>query len=378
MTSTTNFSNFEKNLPLVGNIKRKNPFAYQITQGIIKVSNAFQMALAEAYITGLEVPDSAVKGLLDIFLPIAYKRFPALLVPYEWVLEESEKLAEDSEELMKIQYDLPEEMFSLMLEEDELLYPKYTMALWEKGASNLKQAQMDMLEDAIEKAGIQDGDEILDLGCGWGSASHYILSKFPNAKVTALNLSHEQCEYMRKKMQDPKSCLNSERFTLMEQNFNDAVFDKKFDRIVAIGLCEHIGNLTKSFQKLASFLKDNGRVFIHIISIRLPHNCWSAYLNRYIFPRARVWQYDAIPKCNQSLKTINKWYLNGCNYSQTLNRWLQNFDNNQSRIKELDYGINYAKFRRIWRLYLMWCMAYFDACDGEVLGNGQYLMVHAK
>ncbi len=151
----------------------------------------------EAYINGLEVPDSFVKSILDFIIPICYRKYPFLLVPYEWLLTESEHLAESSQELMKIQYDLPKELFKVMLGEGKLMYPKYTMALWEKGAENLEQAQIDMVQDVIEKAQIQDGDEILDIGCGFGSASHYILAKFPNCKVTALNLSKEHCDYMR-------------------------------------------------------------------------------------------------------------------------------------------------------------------------------------
>mgnify|MGYP001810862555 CR=1 FL=1 len=81
-------------------------------------------------------------------------------------LTESELLAESSQELMKIQYNLPKELFKVMLGESGLMYPKYTMALWEKGAQNLEQAQIDMVQDLIEKTQIQDGDEILDIGCG--------------------------------------------------------------------------------------------------------------------------------------------------------------------------------------------------------------------
>ncbi len=369
--------NWQKYVPLLGNINTKSPFAYQLTRGAIGLFNAAQMAFAEAYINGLEIPDSLAKLPLDTFLPIVYKYFPSLLVTYDWLLHESDCLAEGSQELMKIQYDLPEQMFVSMLEESQLIYPKYTMALWEKGASNLLEAQKHMLDDVIEKIDIKDGDEILDLGCGWGCSCNYILSQFPNAKVTAFNLSHEQCEYMRKKMQDPNSYLSSDRFTLYEQDFNEVSFEPKFDKIVAIGLFEHVGNLTKSFQKLASFLKDDGQVFIHIISWRLPNNGFTPFINKYIFPKARVWHYDAIPLCNKDLKTIKKWHLNGSNYSKTLRTWLKNFDENQENIKTLDYGMNYAKFRRIWRLYLLWCISYFDACHGEILGNGQYLMVRS-
>ncbi|MBD0264608.1 MAG: class I SAM-dependent methyltransferase [Tolypothrix sp. Co-bin9] len=369
-------NDIQRHTPLVGDVNNKSRISYQATRTAIAGFNALVMTGVEAYINGVKIPDSLLKSLLNLSVQISYKYFPSLLVPYEWLLQETDRLAEGSHELMKVQYDLPEEMFSLMLKETELLYPKYTMALWEKGASNLEQAQTHMLDDLIEKAGIQDGDKILDLGCGWGSASNYILSRFPHVQVTALNLSHEQCEYMRKKMQDPTSYLSSDRFTLYEKDFNDIDLETKFDKILAIGLFEHVGNLTKSFQKLASLLKDDGKVLIHIITTTLPYNITHPFINKYIFPNMRVWSYDVIPKVNTDLKTINRWYLNGANYSKTLNNWLMNFDQNQAKVKDLNYGMNYAKFCRMWRLYLLLCILHFEGCNGEILGNGQYLLVH--
>jgi cyclopropane fatty-acyl-phospholipid synthase-like methyltransferase len=98
------------------------------------------------------------------------------------------------------------------------------------------------------------------------------------------------------------------------------------------------------------------------------------FINEYIFPNARVWDYDQVPLHNKDIKTLNRWYINGLNYAKTLKAWLDNFDRHQEQIKTLNYGMDYAKFRRIWRLYLLWCNAYFSACNGEMLGNGQYLL----
>ncbi|MGF1487546.1 MAG: class I SAM-dependent methyltransferase [Prochloraceae cyanobacterium] len=341
----------------------------------LKIVNNLQMIWAETYINGLEIPDSLCLKLLTNLTAIFYHKFPSLVIAYDWVTKESDRLAVASRELMDIQYNLPTEMFKLMLEESELMYPKYSMALWEKGASNLKQAQIAMLDDLIEKVGIQDGDEILDLGCGWGSAANYILQKFPNARVTGLNLSHEQCEYIRQQIKNPNSPFSSDRFTICEVDFNDIVFTQKFDKIISIGAFEHIGNLTKSFEKVASFVKPEGKVFVHIISTRLPNNMWSPFIQKYIFPYARVWQYDVVPSRDRHLKTIKRWYLNGLNYAQTLRAWLANFDRHQDTIKTLEFSQEYTKFRRIWRLYLLWCIAYFEAGQGKFLGNGQYLML---
>lgn len=350
---------------------------YDKNQYLIKLFNTIQMIGCEAYINGLELSDSVVKSILDFVIPICYQKYSFLLIPYKWLLKESELLAESSQELMKIQYNLPKELFKVMLEEDKIMYPKYTMALWEKGAENLKQAQIDMVQDVVEKAQIQDGDEILDIGCGFGSALHYILAKFPNCKVTALNLSKEHCQYIREKMQHPESYFSCDRFTLIEGDFNNITFDHKFDKIITLGVFEHFGNLTNSFKKVSSLLKENGKFFIHVISSKFSHSISSVFLEKYIFPRFRVWGYENMSLYNQDLKTVNKWFINGSNYSKTLQYWLHNFNQNQEYLKTLDYEINYPKFRRMWRLYLIWCIAYFDACNGEILGNGQYLMVKA-
>jgi len=333
---------------------------------------------AAAYIKGLEIPDPALKALLAASIQASYKYFPELLVPYDWLSHESDRLAEDPQHLMEIQYNLPRTLFQLMLGEGTLLYPKYTMALWEKGANTLEQAQLHMLDDVIEKLGIEDSDEILDLGCGWGAASNYLLAKFPHVKITAMNLSHEQCEYIRQKMQSPESHLSSDRFTLLEADFNEVQFETKFDKIMAIGLFEHIGNLTKSCQKLAPYLNEQGKVFIHIISTQLPHNITHPFINQYIFPSGRVWNCDVLPQINQDLKTINQWYINGSNYAQTLRAWLKNFDDNQAQLQGLNYGMSYSEFRRMWRLYLLLCIQLFEAGVGKVLGNAQYLLIHSN
>ncbi len=91
----------------------------------------------------------------------------------------------------------------------------------------------------------------------------------------------------------------------------------------------------------------------------------------------RVWNCDVLPQINRDLKTISQWYINGTNYAQTLRVWLKNFDDNQSQIQGLSYGMSYSKFRRMWRLYLLLCMQHFESGAGEVLGNAQYLLVRA-
>ena len=377
MTSTDLLSNIQTQIPIVGDATLKNLIAYKAIRLMAGAFNATQMAMAEAYINGLEISDSIFRASLETSMPILFKHFPSLLAPNEWVLQESEHVAESSRELMDVQYERPQAMLNQMLGAWDVIYPKYSTGFWEHGAINLEQSQMHMIDHVIERLEIVDGDHILDFGCGWGCVPNYIMSKFPNVRFTGLNLSHQQCEYMRSKMLDPASFLSSGRFTLHEGDLNEAQFSEKFDKILSIGVFCHVGNLTNAFQKLASFLKSNGKVFIHIITARIPNNMSSGFTHKYIFPHGRYWNYDAIPSHNGNLKTINRWYMNGINYHKTLTAWLERFDDSQEIVKHLDYGMDYAKFRRIWRFYLLMLGTIFATCDGEYNGNGQYLMVHA-
>ncbi|MTJ52532.1 SAM-dependent methyltransferase, partial [Anabaena sp. UHCC 0253] len=86
MTSSTILQNFEKHIPIVGDISKKSPVAYRATRLSVSAVNTMQMAVAESYINGLEVPDSVLRSLFDSCMPVFFKYFPSLLVPYEWVL----------------------------------------------------------------------------------------------------------------------------------------------------------------------------------------------------------------------------------------------------------------------------------------------------
>lgn len=350
---------------------------YRGTRAVARTFNAMQMVMAEAYINGLEIPDPLFRGMLHSTMPMLFRQFPAMLAPYEWVLTESERIAESSRELMKIQYDRPQQMLNRMLGDWEPIYPKYSMGLWENGARDLEESQKHHIDQMIERLGIEDGDHILDFGCGWGCVPNYILSKFPHVRFTGVNLSHQQCEYMRGKMKDPASMLSSGRFKLIEGDLNEVDILEKFDKIISVGVFCHIGNLTNAFAKLASLLKSDGKVLIHIITVRLPNNMSSGFTHKYIFPHGRYWRHDAIPSHNRDLKTVKRWYINGLNYHKTLADWLVRFDASQADVSQLDYGIDYAQFRRIWRFYLLLLGTIFATAQGEYNGNGNYLLTHA-
>lgn len=376
MTTKNLFPTTQSDLLIQGNQPAQGTLGYQATRLIAGALNVAQMGLAEAYINGLEIPDPLFRSMMNTSMSMLFQHAPSLLAPYEWVLQESDLLAESSRELMTVQYDLPQVMLNEMLGDWQVIYPKYSMGLWENGATDLEQAQIQMIDRVIQQLEIVDGDNILDFGCGWGCVPNYIMSKFPNVRFTGVNLSHHQCDYIRQKMQDPASHLSGGRFTLHEGDLNEVQFTEKFDKILSIGVFCHIGNLTNAFQKLSSLLKSDGKVFIHLITARIPNNMSSGFTHKYIFPHGRYWNYDAVPTHNRDLQTIDRWYVNGMNYHHTFTAWLDRFDAAQSIVKSLDYNMDYAKFRRIWRFYLLLLGTAFATCDGEYNGNGQYLLTH--
>lgn len=370
-------SDLHEFVPRLHDLKTSVTLEYKTTRFMAGVLNTMQMALGEAYVNGLEIPDSTLRALIHGSMPILFKRFPGLLAPYEWVLTESDRVAESSRELMRVQYDMPQEMLNIMLGDWHTIYPKYSTGYWEHGAASLEESQMHMIDQVIERLGISDGDHILDVGCGWGCVPNYIMSKFPNVKFTGINLSHQQCEYMRRKMLDPESNLSGGRFTLIEGDINEVQISEKFDKILSVGVFCHVGNLTKAFQKMASLLTSNGKVLIHIITVRIPNNLSTGFTHKYIFPHGRYWNHDAIPNCNRELKTIERWYMSGMNYNRTSLEWLKRFDASQEIVKNLNYGMDYARFRRMWRFYMILLGTIFATCDGEYNGNGQYLLTHS-
>ncbi len=159
----TSLQDIQKHISIVGDVNIKSPFVYQATRGMVGVVNMVKMAVAETFIDGLEVPDSLLRSLFDTYMPISFRYFPSLLAPYEWVLKETDRLAQGLGDLMKIQYGLPQGMLNTMLGNWKLIYCKYSIGLLEKGASNLEQSQMHMIiDDVIEKLDIKDVDNILD------------------------------------------------------------------------------------------------------------------------------------------------------------------------------------------------------------------------
>lgn len=336
--------------------------------------------VVDSYLEGrLPLPGAALQVLLNGYLHAYYHLEPLIGSHGVAEVEDTEEIAARSRELMDTHYNMPLAMFENFLGRSM----KYSMGLWETGARTLDESQEAMLDDVCAKADLRDGQRILDIGCGFGSFVAHALQRFPRARVCGLTLSQTQADYMRDCRQQPGHPLNTERFELIQDDFNDVTFDTPFDRIVSIGVFEHVTNLTRALEKVRAFMADEARCFLHYIVYRprpgqpdRPRK--DAFVDRYVFPGGRIWSLSELQRHDRHLRIERQWYLNGTNYRRTIQGWLANYRANFDTIRR-DSGLPQRQLR-LWELYLRACIAVFSTARGNRFGNGQFLLrpVQAK
>ena len=325
----------------------------------------------------LPLPGALLQGLLNLGVEAYFRLAPAMdVLPDQWSGGQG-PLAERTEDLMRIHYDKPAVLF------ENLLGPsmKYSMGLWEGGAPHLEAAQEAMLSDLCEKARIEDGDTILDIGCGFGSFAAHALRRFPASKVVGITLSNVQYQYITEKQGEPGHPLHDDRFRVIKSDFAACEFDTPFDRVISIGVFEHVSNLRRALEKVASFLKPGGTALLHFIVYRriiesVANVYREGFFARYIFPGGRFWPINELPRYQEHLRVEKAWYISGGNYRRTLEAWRENLRRNLDAIlahPDLD-----ERFVRIWDFYLRFCIAIFRSGGGTFVGNGQYLLRHAR
>lgn len=278
-------------------------------------------------------------------------------------------------------YDKEFAVFRAFLDEE---YLAYTMAYYgstpmeiEAAPSSLEDAQKRKYRLVVDRAQIEDGQRILDIGCGFGGLSKYLLENFQNVSVTAVNPSDMQCVYIRACKEEPRNALSSDRFRLIHAFF-DQIPDAElgtasYDRIISLGLLEHISNMDLLFEKIARLLAHKGKTFHHcIVSIpTIPQflDSGNTMMGLY-YPSAHIWPFSEPARHCTHVGLADKWFINGLNYWRTLDSWHKRF---WSSIDQLfPSQLNKSQVDD-WNKYFSLCKAMFAPCDGTLYGNGQYL-----
>lgn len=333
--------------------------------------------MIDRYLEGrMPIPGPLLQRLLNTTMEAFFRFAPVMdVLPDAWSGGHG-PLAQRSDDLMRIHYDRPAVLFESFLGPSM----KYSMALWERGARTLEQAQEDMLSDLCEKAQIRDGDAILDIGCGFGTFVGHVLRNYPHSSVVGITLSDVQYRHLTEKQKCSGHQLHDERLRVIKGDFATCDLDMTFDRIVSIGVFEHLSNLRVALEKIARLLRQDGTVLLHFIVYQriieaVANIEREGFFARYIFPGSRFWPFNELPRYQEHLRVERAWFLNGRNYRRTLEAWRRNLWRNADVIRshpDLD-----EQFMRLWDLYLRICIAIFRSGGGRYVGNGQYLLRHA-
>jgi len=269
-------------------------------------------------------------------------------------------------------YELPPSFFNLVLGK----YNKYSSCYWGDGATSLDEAEASSLKITCERAELSDDMDILELGCGWGSLSLWMAEKYPNSRITSISNSNQQRAFINRAAKLKK--LNNLKVITCDMNcFN---VETKFDRVVSVEMFEHMQNYELLMENISSWLKPNGKLFVHIFCHQKFAYFFSTegsdnWMGRYFFTGGLMPSEDLLLKFQKNLSIDKQWRWNGRHYKQTSNAWLKNMDrekNNILPILEQVYGLKERNtwFQR-WRIFFMACAELF----GYNTGN-QWLVAH--
>ncbi len=256
---------------------------------------------------------------------------------------------------------------------------KYSACFYATGTETLDEAEAAMLALYAERAQLVDGQEILELGCGWGSLCLYNAAKFPRAKITAISNSRTQKEFIDTEAR--KRGLTNLRILTCDINAF-AITPNQFDRVVSVEMFEHLKNYEQLFRNIARWLKPSGLLFTHIfthnhLSYHFVPRDATDWMSRYFFTGGQMPAHDLLPQFQDDLKLVQDWRLNGRHYQQTAEHWLQNMDRHKEEILPRfadTYGREHAvKWWAYWRVFYMACAELWGYRGGEEWLVSHYL-----
>lgn len=258
-------------------------------------------------------------------------------------------------------------------------YLKYSCAYWPQGVTNIADAEIAGLEETCRHAQLEDGQQILELGCGWGSLTLWMAVHYPNSHITAVSNSHSQRRHIEKSARHH----NLTNLEVITCDMNDFTTDNdRFDRVVSVEMFEHMRNWAELYRRIAGWLKPGGRFFKHIFVHRtatyaFEDNGPSDWMSRYFFTGGMM-PGDDLPLVFQNdLKFIQRWRWDGTHYEKTANAWLTKMDNRKDILMPLfneTYGKDNAqKWWSRWRLFYMACAELFGYENGQQWWVSHYL-----
>ncbi|MET0277634.1 MAG: cyclopropane-fatty-acyl-phospholipid synthase family protein [Pseudorhodoplanes sp.] len=271
-------------------------------------------------------------------------------------------------------YEVPAEFFDMVLGP----HRKYSCCYYDGASVSLGEAESKALALTAEHAQLQDGQEILELGCGWGSLSLYMAHAYPNARITAVSNSHSQREFIEREA----GLRQLRNLTVVTCDMNVFAPAGRFDRVVSVEMFEHMSNWRMLFARVRSWLKPDGRFFMHVFSHRrTPYRYETTdkadWIAQYFFTGG-IMPSHTLPRHFADLFTVEEdWLWDGTHYQRTALDWLSNFDARRQDIMPVlngVYGAQAPLWARRWRIFFLATAGMFGHAGGTEWGVSHYRM----
>ncbi|MBM3789551.1 MAG: class I SAM-dependent methyltransferase, partial [Acidobacteria bacterium] len=244
------------------------------------------------------------------------------------------------------------------------------------GKESLDQAEEHMLALTCERAQVRDGMDILELGCGWGSLTLWMAERYPKARIAAVSNSRPQREFILQRCREQ----GLGNVAVVTADMNDFTTDQRFDRVLSIEMFEHMRNYKLLLRKIASWMKPEAKLFVHIFCHRKYAYAFETegadnWMGRYFFTGGIMPSYDLLLCFQDEVAIEDRWQLSGKHYQRTAEQWLGNMDRGRSQIMpvlEAAYGKKDAVlWSRRWRIFFMACAELWGFRGGE-----EWLVAH--
>jgi cyclopropane-fatty-acyl-phospholipid synthase len=284
-------------------------------------------------------------------------------------------IAENTHAANEQHYEVPTPFYQYCLGK----HLKYSGCLYARGDETLDEAEASMLSLYAERAKLFDGQEVLELGCGWGSVSLWMAERFPRSRITGVSNSKTQKTFIDTEAM--RRGLRNLRIITCDINSFDITSDH-FDRVVSIEMFEHMKNYERLLANVARWLKPSGLLFVHIFT----HKTFayhfiardsSDWMSRYFFTGGQMPSDNLLIHFQDDLKSVDHWIVSGTHYQKTAEHWLENMDLHREEIMPLFaevYGEKEkTKWWAYWRIFYMACAELWGYRDGTEWFVSHYL-----